>query len=398
MKKSLLALFAIAALVFNVDARIVTTTMNGNATNPLTWNCLCVPMDGDTIIINHALTLDVDYGYTLGGVQINAGGSVTGNLNTRILAVGGGYFLNNGVVNVAYMYHSAGTFTNNGSITCTRNLGIDVMALIQNYGTLNVNDTLGINVNCVLNNFGTVNCPEIAVVGILNNTGAISGDNLYNLGSVSHVSGTINLNMSYYNDGTTTTNSGLTIGMDLLNSGTFVSNYYISAQSLYNGDTISGFALFTNNAMFSLADDLWNWQTLDGTGDFCVGDSLLNGGIVNGTLDVCDVNGGVWWDINVGSVAGTVTHCSSLCTIGIEESNAQQIKLAPNPANDNITLSMQSDAEYFVMITDVSGRVVLEQSMNGRQMVINTAAFGNGLYTVRVSGDKTNVVSRFVKQ
>lgn len=398
MKKSLLALFALATTAFTADARVVTTTMNGNATNPLTWNCLCIPMDGDTIIINHALTLDVDYGYTLGGVQINSGGSVTGNLNTRILAVGGGYFINYGTVNVAYLYHSGGVFNNYGSITCLRNLGIDVTALIQNYGALNVNDTLGINVNCALNNFGTVNSPEIAVAGILNNAGVVSGDNLYNLGSVSHISGSINLTMSYYNDGSTTTNAGLTIGMDLLNSGTFVSNYYISAQSLYNGDTISGFALFTNNATISIADDLWNWQTLDGTGDFCVGDSLLNGGIVNGTLDVCDVNGGVWWDINVGSVAGTVTHCSSSCTIGIEESNAQQMNLSPNPANDNITLSMEKDAEYFVVITDVAGRVVLEQTMNGRKMVINTAAFSNGLYTIRVTNEHTNLASRFVKQ
>lgn len=398
MKKSLLALFALAATAFTADARVVTTTMNGNATNPLVWNCICIPMNGDTIIINHALTLDVDYGYTLGAVQVNAGGSITGNLNTRILAVSGGYFLNNGTVNVAYIYHSAGTFTNNGTITCPRNLGVDVAAQLQNNGTLNVNDTLGVNVNCMLNNSGTINCPEIAIAGTLNNAGTVSGDNLYNLGTVTHTSGAINLNMSYYNDGTTTTNSGLTIGMDLLNSGTFVSNYYISAQSLYNGDTISGFAQFTNNAMISIADDLWNWQTLDGTGDFCVGDSLLNGGIVNGTLDVCDVNGGTWWDINIGSVAGTVTHCSSSCTIGIEESSAQQMKLAPNPANDNITLSLQQDAEYFVMITDVAGRVVFEQTMNGRQMVINTAAFSNGLYTIRVTNENTNLASRFVKQ
>jgi hypothetical protein len=247
MKKSLLALFALAATAFTADARVVTTTMNGNATNPLTWNCLCIPMDGDTIIINHALTLDVDYGYTMGGVQINSGGSVTGNLNTRILAVAGGYFLNNGTVNVAYMYHSGGTFTNNGTITCPRNLGVDIAAQLQNNGTLNVNDTLGVNVNCSLTNAGTINCPEIAIAGSLNNTGIVSADNLYNLGTVTHTSGTINLNMSYYNDGSTSTNSGLTIGMDLWNSGTFVSNYYISAQSLYNGDTLSGFAQFTNN-------------------------------------------------------------------------------------------------------------------------------------------------------
>jgi hypothetical protein len=398
MKKSLLALIALATTALAADARVVTTTMNGNATNPLTWNCLCIPMDGDTIVINHALTLDVDYGYTMGGVQINAGGSVTGNLNTRILAVGGGYFLNNGTVNVAYMYHSAGTFTNNGTITCPRNLGVDVTAQLQNNGTLNINDTLGVNTNCVLNNAGTINCPEIAIAGTLNNSGMVSSDNLYNLGTVTHTAGSINLNMSYYNDGATSSNSGLTIGMDLWNSGTFVSNYYISAQSLYNGDTISGFAQFTNNATISIADDLWNWQTLDGTGDFCVGDSLMNGGIVNGTLDICDVNGGVWWDINIGSVAGTVTHCSSSCTIGMNENHVEEVKLAPNPAEEFITLSMERDADYYVVITDVTGRVVYESAMFGRQMQISTGGFSNGLYTVRVVADTATMTSRFVKQ
>jgi hypothetical protein len=398
MKKSLLTLFILTVAFLSADARIVTTTMNGNATNPLTWNCLCIPMDGDTIIVNHALTLDVDYGYTLGGVQINAGGSVTGNLNTRILAVGGGYFLNNGTVNVAYIYHSAGTFTNNGTITCPRNLGVDVTAQLQNNGTLNVNDTLGVNTNCVLNNAGTINCPEVAIAGTLNNSGTVSGDNLYNLGTVTHTAGSITLNMSYYNDGASSINSNLSLGMDLWNSGTFVSNYYISAQSLYNGDTISGFALFTNNAMMSVSDDLWNWQTLDGTGDFCVGDSLLNGGIVNGTLDVCDVNGGVWWDINIGSVAGTVTHCSSSCTIGMNENHAEEVKLSPNPADEFITLSMERDADYYVVITDVSGRVVYESAMFGRQMQIATSGFSNGLYTVRVVAESTIMTSRFVKQ
>lgn len=394
MKQILLS----AALLFSacnfLSARIVTTQANGNATNPFTWDCTCIPVDGDTIIINHALTLDVDYAYTMGGIQVNASGSLTGNANNRIFGVSGGYFINNGTVNMAYIFQNGGSFTNNSTITVTRNAGLDQSVTLVNMGTFNVNDTLLINTQATFQNNGTMNSPEVLNAGTFLNTGSVSGDNFWTSGTFTHSAGMVQLAMSLYNTGNITFSAPSAITLDIWNAENFSANYYISARSLYNGDTIAGTASFTNNAMISLSQDLLNSETLGGNGDFCVANTTSNSGTVNGTLDICDLTGGNW-DLNSGTVAGTVTYCSSSCAIGIAEAVAPSMSIVPNPSNDVINVTLPAATSGILRIVDIAGKVVIEMQVVS-SVRVDVSGLAPGIYSVTVSNDRDVMHERLV--
>lgn len=388
MKHFLLAAAFVCAAASSADARIVTTQTNGNASNPFTWDCTCIPMNGDTIIINHALTLDVDYGYTLGAVQVNASGSVTGNAVSRIFGVSGGYFLNNGTVNVAYIYHNGGTFTNNGTITVTRNCGVDQAVTLVNNSSFNVNDTMLVNGAATFQNIGTFYCPEVLSTGTITNTGTMDADNVYSSGTFTHTSGLLQLAMSIYNTGNMTISGTSLIAQDIYNAGNYTQNSYIAVRNVYNGDSISGAAMFTNNTTISVSEDLWNSETLNGSGSFCVSDTTANSGVISGNLDICDQSGGNI-DYNVGTIAGTVTYCSSgPCTIGMEEHALPSLSVMPNPASDFITVQLPYEACGILRVTDVTGKVVAEQQIVNRAQV-NVSGFAPGMYSLMVITDDT---------
>lgn len=392
--KHILLLTSLFFAAASAEARIVTSQANGNATSPFTWDCTCIPVDGDTIMINHAVVLDVDYAFTMGGIQVNAGGSITGNANTRIFGVSGGYFLNNGTVNMAYVFHNGGTFTNNASITVTRNAGIDQPVTMVNNGTMNVNDTLLVSPTATFQNAGTVNCPEILNAGMYVNTGSTTADNLWTSGTFMHNSGMLSLAMSIYNSGNVTLNGASSVTQDIFNAENFTVNFYLSARTLYNGDSISGAATFTNNAMISLSQDLWNSETITGNGDFCVADSTINSGSVTGTLDICDLTGGNW-DMNFGTVAGTVTYCSSSCTIGVDEVPTPSVTLVPNPAHTFVNVTLSSPASGTIRVTDMTGRLVMELPFI-TQAQINVENLAPGIYSVMVTTQNEIIAEKMI--
>ncbi len=398
MKNLYTFLFAVLAS-FSLNATVITSIANGNATSPFTWNCTCIPMDGDTIIINHAIILDVDYAFTMGGIQISNSGSVTGNANNRIFGVSGGYFTNNGSLTVGYLAHNGGSFTNGGMITVLGSLLLDQMVTIINLGTIDVGDSSYINTNATLQNQSVFNGAICLTAGTIDNQGYMTVADILNTGTITHGPlATIIASGSFYNTGTVTLNGTCTVQGDIWNAENMTVNYFVTTQSLLNGDSINGTATFMNNGTVSIANSLYNSEDITGTGDFCVADSTLNSGAVTGTLDICDQTGG-GWDLNVGTEAGTVTHCANgPCTIGIIESASLTITMVPNPAHELVNITFSEAQNGFVRVTDVTGRIVMEQQVNGNGAVLNVIALPIGIYSVTVIGVEVVSTSRFVKE
>lgn len=114
MRKALLVLVILPALSYSQAVR--TTIADGLATNPLIWDCTCIPFINDSIIVNHNVTLNVDYGFTDGAVVINASGKVIGDSPTRAFAFSGtANFVNHGEFDVARTAFFGGTAINTGT-------------------------------------------------------------------------------------------------------------------------------------------------------------------------------------------------------------------------------------------------------------------------------------------
>ena len=58
-----------------------------------------------------------------------------------------------------------------------------------------------------------------------------------------------------------------------------------------------------------------------------------------------------------------VLHVIDANSIGLPEANTIDGKAFPNPANDNITLSIEGEGTANLTVTDVSGKVVSNQSI-----------------------------------
>ncbi len=80
--------------------------------------------------------------------------------------------------------------------------------------------------------------------------------------------------------------------------------------------------------------------------------------------------------------------------LGINESSKlTNVKVMPNPAHDNLVISSESDIISEITLSDVTGRVLLEKSLNSNEDRINMSEFANGVYWIKVrSGSASNVI------
>lgn len=68
---------------------------------------------------------------------------------------------------------------------------------------------------------------------------------------------------------------------------------------------------------------------------------------------------------------------------------ASGISIYPNPAKDNITFtSAETSLRSKILITDVSGKTLVEKDWNGAELKMNTEGFESGIYFVQISSDK----------
>ena len=378
--------FIILAVLFqtSLSAQTRTTIQNGNATNPFTWDCTCVPLPGNAIVINHALTLDTDFAYTSGSILVNASGSVTGNIPTRILGVGGGSFTNYGTVDVANMYHQAGTFTNHNIMIVDNAFGITLTATTVNNGNMTITDSLYINTNAQITNNGTVNATVTLNAGHLHNEGTFVGTDIWTSGMLMHVTGSFDIT-NLYNSGSVTTSSAMTINSDFWNSENVDINHDLTiGNSLYNGDTTGGPATFTNDGIISIVADFANSKTVTGAGDFCIGQSTTNSGTISGTLDICDQTGGSI-DFNTGTIAGTVTYCTTGCNVGIEEDDFEKITVYPNPFENQFEIRTQKIGSYRVQLVNAIGQILMDQHYNAQVVKLDASHLPGGIYFYRLS-------------
>ncbi|HRE97105.1 MAG TPA: T9SS type A sorting domain-containing protein [Flavobacteriales bacterium] len=379
---------------FTAQSQTRQTIANGLATNPLIWNCTCIPQPGDVIVIAHNLTLNTDFGYTSGSLTVNSGASITGDLPTRNLAVAGGAFTNNGTVTIGNLYHGGGTFTNSGAINVGNAFASDLLAVTSNSGTFSIADSLYINTNATLNNSGNLSAPSTAAAGTFTNTGSFSGTDVWNLGTLNHNAGSFAI-ANLYTNGSVVTNAPMTISGDFWNAENVDINHNLTiGNSLIIGDTLGGPAVFNNDGVISIGADLTNSKSITGTGRFCVAQITTNSGTISG-VDICDLTGGAI-DFNSGTIAMNVTFCATPCGIGVEEGAFYEetiVSVVPNPFNDQFEIRANAKAHYSLTLVNNIGQTILSTSFLGDRLMLDGSGLASGVYFYRLTSEKGNTAS-----
>ena len=90
--------------------------------------------------------------------------------------------------------------------------------------------------------------------------------------------------------------------------------------------------------------------------------------------------------INVKSCIDT-TACIAISKVGVDELDASQVQIFPNPAHDHITVQLDSDAkDVKYTLIDASGKVVTSgSSTNNGTINIPVHSYTDGMYVLQVA-------------
>ena len=83
---------------------------------------------------------------------------------------------------------------------------------------------------------------------------------------------------------------------------------------------------------------------------------------------------------------------------GIKETNTtNNFTFYPIPTKDNLTIETNSNTEQKLEILNLIGQTVYTNSIN-KKAIVNTSAFANGVYILKLYSDKETIVRKFIKE
>jgi fimbrial isopeptide formation D2 family protein len=96
----------------------------------------------------------------------------------------------------------------------------------------------------------------------------------------------------------------------------------------------------------------------------------------------------IYFDFNEAIITNTTVNTLEVLTSIDKKSSANSISVSPNPAKDNITISLNEPFVGAINITDVSGRTVKQITINNQSFIqFSTSNFANGFYFVNTVGN-----------
>jgi Secretion system C-terminal sorting domain len=78
--------------------------------------------------------------------------------------------------------------------------------------------------------------------------------------------------------------------------------------------------------------------------------------------------------------------------------NSDAYKVFPNPFNNEFTVDMKTSGAYKFILLNSFGQIVLENSFNGTQKLIDLSAQAAGMYHYRIVGENKVMSGKVVKQ
>jgi len=362
MKRIIYAISLLAFISLSNTLSAQTTVQNGNWSDPMTWGGT-IPITTGTVVINHKVTLDIDYAHNSGSITINASGALTGNSIMR------GFALN-------YPSGSA-------NLTVDGDFNVSRTALLS--GTVNIGGTLEADSllnNSTLTNGGTITATQLFnnTGGMMTNTGTINALNFLNIETLTSY-GTIDatdfFNSKYF---TNATGANMTVNHDFLNL-----------------DSLASPAILTNDGSIVVQHDFRNGDQINGSGKFCIYNNTWNSGAITGTIDFCDQTGNDF-DLNTGTIAGTVTYCANPCFANIKENTSKDlvVEVYPNPFTTSTTLQTETPLNNATLTLYNSYGQIVQQltNINGQSVTIFRDNLSNGLYFMRLTEDNRLITAK----
>jgi alpha-tubulin suppressor-like RCC1 family protein len=128
---------------------------------------------------------------------------------------------------------------------------------------------------------------------------------------------------------------------------------------------------------------------------------FLNGNPIvapNPTDPSIEITAGGEYTVEVTTTEGCVGTAAYTSTLDIADLNISGVFLFPNPAQNQVTISFGVTVEATeIVVTDQTGRIVLNEIVSGDQTILDITPLSTGVYNVSVSNEEQQNTLRFVK-
>ncbi len=91
---------------------------------------------------------------------------------------------------------------------------------------------------------------------------------------------------------------------------------------------------------------------------------------------------------------------SGMCqAIYIDKANDLNFSISPNPASSTINIRLEEKSSSVdILITDVTGRIIMTATTNNNEIIINTSSFPNGIYFLQMKDNTKLGIQKFIIQ
>lgn len=139
------------------------------------------------------------------------------------------------------------------------------------------------------------------------------------------------------------------------------------------------------------ADDMtYTWSVVNGTGSANIDVNGILTAITDGTVEVTATAN------DASGITGTATVTISNQSLSVNENNAQNISIYPNPVQSQLFVELGDIEITEVSIFDVSGKVIKLINLNASK--VDVSDLKQGIYFLKVSSINGAFTERFIKQ
>lgn len=221
-----------------------------------------------------------------------------------------------------------------------------------------------------------------------NDTAAFGGDRLVVNGYFSTNDLAVGMNDS------ATIKGIMNVATDVQQAGLFIVQ---SGGQMCVGQTFGMSDNFVNNGSVRINNWINDAVVTGNGGKFCIANYFINNDAISGNIDICDATPNSFGDVNMGTIAGSVTNCAvgpcGMCPAptGIAEEflRGDPLKVYPNPFSTSTVIEvnpalLNKGMDVVFTLYDGTGKEVRTETISSAQINFERNELPAGIYFYRV--------------
>ena len=97
-------------------------------------------------------------------------------------------------------------------------------------------------------------------------------------------------------------------------------------------------------------------------------------------------------------VISALVNCSNCAGISVNDLEAKNITVRPNPATNNFTVELDNDSQAQVQLFNLVGQVVYNAQTNNQTVNVNISNLNSGVYMLKVTQNGRIYTSKVLVQ